>query len=68
MQNLSEKPRTLPMTNDEIEIPVQCILASNLVADVFNDVLKNNDEKILLSTIILCPKNQLTLDVCNEII
>ncbi|CAG8701673.1 22817_t:CDS:2 [Cetraspora pellucida] len=54
---------TLSTTNDEIEIPVQCISVGDLVADVFNDVLKNNDEKILLSTVILCPKNQMTLDV-----
>ncbi|CAG8672061.1 28029_t:CDS:2 [Dentiscutata erythropus] len=60
--------RTLPILNDEIEIPPQYITTNNLITNVFDNALKNRDENALLSTVILCLTNKISLEVCNEVI
>ncbi|CAG8677444.1 36839_t:CDS:2, partial [Racocetra persica] len=55
--------------NDEEQIDrdqeyraAQCILTNNLVTNVFGNALENRDEAVLLSTVILCPTNKMSLE------
>ncbi|CAG8724016.1 18357_t:CDS:2, partial [Racocetra fulgida] len=54
--------RTLLLVDDEIEVLAQCISTNNLVTDIFGNALENEDEAILLSTVILYPTNKISLE------
>ncbi|CAG8791767.1 19007_t:CDS:2, partial [Dentiscutata erythropus] len=60
--------RTLPTINEEIEVLQQYISTKSLIMDVFDNVLENEDETSLISTVILCTTNKISLDIYNKVI
>ena len=53
--------------NDDIALPLACISTGNLVDEVFGDHISSTDVQHLCDTVILCPKNEDTLTVNEQI-
>ncbi|CAF1593789.1 unnamed protein product [Didymodactylos carnosus] len=53
---------------DEIELPRSCILDSNLVDEIFGQYISPEDISTLCNRTILCPKNEHSLLVNEEVL
>ncbi|XP_055331216.1 uncharacterized protein LOC129583443 [Paramacrobiotus metropolitanus] len=54
--------------NDEIEVPECCISSGNIIQEVFGDIIPVDNTEKLLGSVILCPTNDETLEIIDEIV
>ena len=53
---------------EEIEIPSQCIVEGDLIDEMFGETLDANATEDWANTVILCPKNDETLQINDRVL
>uniref|UniRef100_A0A914XLI5 ATP-dependent DNA helicase n=1 Tax=Plectus sambesii TaxID=2011161 RepID=A0A914XLI5_9BILA len=56
----------LPSINDDSELPMSCLAENDLIDDIFRQEINTDNIDKVASKVILCPKNEATLQINNE--